>query len=263
VGVDINRNGNTTDLLSLGIFDGTADASLTLYSSVCDSAASFTPSKTILLISSPGWRIDATAKLSLNASSRVDIDPDFADARRLRSLAARLTKKEHVNPAFPAVGVSHYESAGVRALWCLSEIDAFARANPAETLLGYVSVVLTQLNIVTPAKRNMLLSSECCGIALFGNEVCLKCKGCGRDVEMRINPRIVRPFPSLDTCELKLTTWMDSSVPSSTKQGRLVVGNWCCRTRRGSSYSGATRRSSWVRASMCLGTWSSGCCCCA
>jgi hypothetical protein len=199
--IDINKTGKTTDLVSLGIFDATADASLTLYSSACDSAPIFVPSHTILLISSPGWRIDATAKLSLNAASRLDIDPDFPCARRLRSLASRLTKKEHVNPAFPAVDTSRFETASVRALWRLAELDAFARANPREQLLGYVSVVLTGLDIVTPAKRNMLLSGECCGIAVFGNEVELSCKGCAKKVEVRVNSRIVRsPAPISSSC---------------------------------------------------------------
>jgi hypothetical protein len=73
-------------------------------------------------------------------------------------------------------------------------MDDFARANPREQVVGYVSVVLTQLNIVTPYKRNMLMCNECCGIALFANETSAKCKGCERNVELRINPRIVRPF---------------------------------------------------------------------
>lgn len=41
------------------------------------------------------------AKLSLTANTRLDINPDMSDALWLRSLAQRLTKKEHVNPPFP------------------------------------------------------------------------------------------------------------------------------------------------------------------
>ena len=144
-----------------------------------------------MLISNPGWRIDKTAKLSLNANSRVDIDPDIGDARRLRALAQRLTKKEHVNPAFPAINTSFFEECPVRALYSFAEIDEFARANPREELIGYVSCIITSLNIVVPYKRNMLLSAECCGIALFANAVTTTCKQCDKEVELRINPRIV------------------------------------------------------------------------
>lgn len=190
--IDINRNGTTSELLTLGIFDDTADASLTLYSGLCDSASSLQPSKTVLLISNPGWRIEKTAKLSLNANSRVDIDSDIGDARRLRALAQRMTKKEHVNLPFPAIDVSCYEESPVRALYSFAEIDDFARANPREEFLGYVSCIIASLNIVVPYKRNMLLSAECCGIAVFANATSTTCKQCERTVELRINPRIVR-----------------------------------------------------------------------
>ncbi|UPX14921.1 uncharacterized protein EKO05_0005392 [Ascochyta rabiei] len=189
----INRNGTTSELLTLGIFDDTADASLTLYSGVCDSATSFQPSRTVLLISNPGWRIEKNAKLSLNANSRVDIDPDIGDARRLQTLAQRFTKKEHVNPAFPAIDVSFFEESPVRALYNFADIDEFARTNPQEELIGYVSCIITSLNIVVPYKRNMLLSAECCGIALFANTNNSICKQCEQEVELRINPRILGP----------------------------------------------------------------------
>lgn len=189
--VDINRNGTTSELLTLGIFDDTADASLTFYYELCDSASFFQPFKTVLLISSPGWRIEKTAKLSLNADSRIDIDPDIGDARRLRTLAQRLTKKEHVNPDFPVMDVSGFEGSPVRALYSFADIDNFARANPLEELIGYVSCIITSLNIVVPYKRNMLLSAECCGIALFANAITSTCKQCDKNTELRINPRIV------------------------------------------------------------------------
>jgi len=192
----MNRNGTTSELISLGIFDDTADASLTLYGGLSDSASSFQPSKTVLLISDPGWRIEKTAKLSLNGNSRLDIDPDMGDARRLRALAQRLTKKEHVNPAFPDVDVNNFETAPVRALYTLADVDDFVRANPTQKLVGYLSVVLTGLYIVTPFKRNMLMSNECCGIPVYANRVAVECRQCGEMVALRINPRIVRLLPS-------------------------------------------------------------------
>ncbi|KAH7371258.1 hypothetical protein BKA66DRAFT_470009 [Pyrenochaeta sp. MPI-SDFR-AT-0127] len=190
----INRNGTTSELVTLGIFDDTVAASLNLYGGLCDSASAFQPSKTILLISNPGWRIEKTAKLSINGNSRVDIDPDFGDARCLRALAQRLSKEEHVNPPFPDIDASHFEHAAVRALYTFAEIDECARLNPKETLFGYVSVIMTELNIVTPFKRNMLMSNECCGIPVFANSASAKCTQCDKAVALRINPRILGPI---------------------------------------------------------------------
>ncbi|KAH6179386.1 hypothetical protein HBI68_042830 [Parastagonospora nodorum] len=189
----INRNGTTSTLVSLAIFDATASASLTLYAPLCSSASSFTPSKTILLISNPGWRIDKTAKLTLNATSRLDIDPDLSDARRLRALAQRLTRREHVNPPFPAIDVGACERAQVRAKYTLADVDEFARANPRGCVTGYLSVIITSLDIVAPYKRNMLMCNECCGMEVYGNSLREKCRGCQRDVALRINPKILGP----------------------------------------------------------------------
>jgi hypothetical protein len=246
----MNRNGTTSELISLGIFDDTADASLTLYGCLCDSATSFQPSKTVLLISNPGWHIEKTAKLKLNGNSRLDIDPELGDARRLRLLAQRLTKKEHVNPAFPSdADVSEFENAAVRALYTLADLDDFVRANPREMVVGYLSVVLTQIDIVTPFKRNMLMSNECCGIAVFANRVSVQCAQCQRGVALRINPRIVCTLPLPSTafqCLMSLLTTF-SSVLSLMRRAKSAVGNWCCQTLRGSSCWAAPRNSLLVR----------------
>lgn len=180
----MNRNGTTSELISIGIFDDTADGQLTLYSSMCDSAPLFIASKTVLLISNPGWRIEKMAKLTLSGNSRIDIDPDMGDARRLRALAQKLTKKEHVNPPFPIADslIDGFKTAAIRALYTLADVDDVARSlsnkRSKETIAGYLSVIVTELNIVTTFRRNMLMSNECCGIPIFANNIEIKCKQC-------------------------------------------------------------------------------------
>lgn len=136
----------------------------------------------------------------------------MGDARRLRALAQRLTKKSHVNPPFPlsTETTNAFEQATVKALYTLADVDEVARslsnAHSKETIVGYLSVVITELNIVTPFKRNMLMSNECCGIPLFANSVRVTCKQCEKTVDLRINPRIVSllhhslPLLSFDHC---------------------------------------------------------------
>ncbi|KAF2112935.1 hypothetical protein BDV96DRAFT_497013 [Lophiotrema nucula] len=191
-----NKNGNTSELISMGVFDDTAEASLTLYGAVCGSTSHWQPSHTVLLISNPGWRIDRMAKLSLNANTRIDVDPDMADALWLRSLAQRLTKKEHINPPWPSeiFDTEEAETASVRILYTLADIDEFARANPKERFMGYISVLITELNIVTIFRRQMLMSTECCGIPLYANSTTGKCKQCDKHVPLRINPKIIGPI---------------------------------------------------------------------
>jgi len=216
----MNRNSTTSELITLGIFDDTCDGLLTLYSSMCDSASLFVPSETVLLISNPGWRIDKMAKLTISGNSRVDIDPDMGDARRLRALAQRLTKKEHVNPPFPIADdvVEGFENAAVRALYTLADVDDVARSlsskRSKETIAGYLSVIITELNIVTPFKRNMLMSNECCGIPIFANSTQVICKQCEKLVELRINPRIVSHSLSSST-SVPTITHSSSSLTNS------------------------------------------------
>ncbi|KAF2466043.1 uncharacterized protein BDR25DRAFT_336616 [Lindgomyces ingoldianus] len=202
-----NKSGTTSELISIGVFDDTAEATITLYGAVSSSASRWQPSHTVLLITSPGWRIDRIAKLSLNANTRVDVDPDTKDAAWLRSFAQRMTKKEHINPTFPGGGKSFplsvmvlatalraAETASVRILYTLADIDEFARANPREKFTGFISVLITELNIVTYYRRNMLMCTECCGIPLYANSVTGKCKQCERSVGLRVNPRILGPI---------------------------------------------------------------------
>jgi len=216
----MNRNGTTSELISIGIFDDTADGQLTLYSSMCDSASLFIASKTVLLISNPGWRIEKLVRLALSGNSRIDIDPDMGDARRLRALAQKLTKKEHVNPPFPIADslVDDFKTAAIRALYTLADVDDVARSlsnkRSKETIAGYLSVIVTELNIVTTFRRNMLMSNECCGIPIFANNIEIKCKQCGRMVKLRINPRIVSGLHS--------SRRSSRSIPDAFQLGALL-----------------------------------------
>ena len=131
-------------------------------------------------------------RLLLNSDSRIDINPNIDEAQRLRNLAQDLKRKEHVNPDFPEIDTAAFEAALVRPLFTLADVDNFMRSNPSEILTGYLSVVLTKLNIVKNFKRNMLMSNECCGSGVFANSKSTECNQCERLVSLRISPTIVR-----------------------------------------------------------------------
>lgn len=57
--------------------------------------------------------------------------------------------------------------------------------------MGYISVLITQLSFVINKKRNMLMSTECCGIPIFDNKITAQCKQCQKTVPLRINPKVV------------------------------------------------------------------------
>lgn len=61
-----------------------------------------------------------------------------------------------------------------------------------ERFMGYINVLITELNFVINKKRNMLMSTECCGIPIFDNKMTAQCKQCQKTVPLRINPKVVR-----------------------------------------------------------------------
>jgi hypothetical protein len=130
------------ELVDVGIFDDTGQACFTLTDAACSSASHWQPSHTVLLISKPlEWSLDKIPKLRMSSNTRVDVDPEMGDALWLRSLAQRLTKRDHVNPPFPEGGVSLQrfhddgtdtclvfdiqaaETAPLRMLFTLADID--------------------------------------------------------------------------------------------------------------------------------------------
>ena len=48
-----------------------------------------------------------------------------------------------------------------------------------------------EVKILDCFKRNMLLSGECCNMAAYANAVITKCKGCDKEMALRLNPRIL------------------------------------------------------------------------
>ncbi|KAI9872923.1 MAG: hypothetical protein M1830_001057, partial [Pleopsidium flavum] len=203
------KKGNPAEKLDIKVFDDTSEATLTLWGCVSTSAADWKPSHTILLISSPASKVDGRVWLSLRRATQVDVDPCMADADWLRAFARRLIKREHVNEPFPE-GVYDTEaimSSENRMLFNLAEVDDFARAAPSgtsllslhptrtelliETVMGYLNVILMELNLVTLHQRHMLFCTECCGVPLFANATTTRCKQCESVVALSINPRLV------------------------------------------------------------------------
>lgn len=190
------KNGDTKELVNVGLFDDTAEATLTLWGPMCGSVQDWKASGTVLLITNPGWRDGAKPSISLNASTMVEVDPDVEDATWLKAFATRLTRREHVNPDFPE-DIFDFEAlrfSQLRIKYTLADLDEFSRAAPTERFMGYMSVLMTELKLGLLQRRNMLMCNECCGVALYGNVLSLQCTRCKKHVPLRVNPRVVGPL---------------------------------------------------------------------
>lgn len=123
----------------------------------------------------------------------IDVDPDIPDADWLRRWALRQKSREAINPSFPlnTFQIDIVQSGPVRCLFTIADLDVFARCAPSETFQGYMSLLIVEFKLLEYWKRQMLLSGECCGIPIYANALTGVCKGCDKDIALRINPRIV------------------------------------------------------------------------
>lgn len=129
----------------------------------------------------------------MTAATIVDVDPDIPDADWLRRWSLRQRSREAINLPFPedVFDLQIIKYGPIRCLYTIGELDEFARAAPNETFQGYLSVLITEVKLHECWKRQMLFSSECCNIALYANATVAKCRGCDKNVNLRISPKII------------------------------------------------------------------------
>jgi hypothetical protein len=176
--------------LSVCICDQSTEATLSICHPLIPSAQGWEQYRTTLLISSPGRQ--PGRKLSIKARTLVEVDPDIDEAAWVRQWVQR--ENCPVNEHFPAdlFDIESTVQAPLRLQFTLASLDSFIRASPWQTHTGYLSVILTSLNIVSLWKRGQLFSMECCGVPIYANARSSRCEQCGTsEVHLRINPNLV------------------------------------------------------------------------
>lgn len=103
-------NEREMDIVEIMVFDNTHEAKLDIWEPQCWSAATWVPSRTVLLITNPLYRVERKNQISLEPSSFVDIDPAMQDAQWLREYALGKARREHVNPPCPENGMFSIKS---------------------------------------------------------------------------------------------------------------------------------------------------------
>jgi hypothetical protein len=126
----------------------------------------------------------------------IDINPAIPDAFWLRNFALCLTRREDINPPFPdkkLLDVKTAQEAPNQILFTFADLDEFARAAPTEKFVGWMSMVLTEINLSLLHRRSMLLCATHCGVPLYGNTPTATCKQCSVVLTLRLNPKILGP----------------------------------------------------------------------
>jgi len=133
------------------------------------------------------------AYLNITSATILDVDPSIPDADWLRRWSIRQRSREAVNPDFPGgvFNLDMIKTGPLRCLYTIGTLDEFARAAPSEIFQGYLSVLITEVRLRESRKRRMLFASECCSMPLYANDLVAACKGCDKNVPLRLNPKIV------------------------------------------------------------------------
>ncbi|KAE9375339.1 hypothetical protein N431DRAFT_542887 [Stipitochalara longipes BDJ] len=186
--------GGESELADVMLFDHTGEVRLTVWNEMIESAKSWKPGETVLLISNPGYRVGFNGKgnLAIIGGTMVDVEPEGADAEWLRKLSAGLTKKESLCLTVSEEwDVEACEYGVNRMLFTLVELDNWVRSDGNQTFSGFLSVTVLEMNLVSIHRRNMLMCAECCGVPIFSNNSQTPCRNCSKPLTLALNPRIV------------------------------------------------------------------------
>lgn len=109
----------------------------------------------VLLITSAALKLwEGKQQLSIAENTVIEVDPDIENASRLRRYAQKLLK--HSTKAlqkFPGNEVFNWERElndqnKVKLLYRLAELNDFAREYPEGRCIGYLSVIIVEMNLV-------------------------------------------------------------------------------------------------------------------
>ncbi|EZF35287.1 hypothetical protein H101_01167, partial [Trichophyton interdigitale H6] len=183
-----NSNNQTVPTVDVGVTDGHSRASLGLYGEAMKSGMKWIPNSTVLLISNASWK--PGSRLYLTSFTLIDVDPESVEAEELKRLAAR--RAEQVNPPFPTdlFDVDEFESSVQKIKFTFADIEEFANSTRSE-FMGYISVVLLDINLAALYKQNCLFCAECCNVPIFSNSNEAFCGQCELQVKLRLNPQII------------------------------------------------------------------------
>jgi hypothetical protein len=70
------------------------------------------------------------------------------------------------------------------------DADSISRS-PSPLITGYISTILTQINLTELVRRKMLFSMPCCDMPVYSNAIQGRCGQCAQSVHLRVNPDLV------------------------------------------------------------------------
>ena len=186
-----SKEGDPVRTLSVVICDESSEATLSISGPVVSSAILWKEHSTILLLSSPAKRLGHN--LTITTRTLIEINPNVSEAEHLRKWIQR--ENCPINEPFPVAlfDIEAITQAPIRLQFTLASLDSFIRALPSQPHTGYLSVILTKLNLLSLWKTRQLFSMQCrCGKPIYANARSGHCAACDTsDINLRINANLV------------------------------------------------------------------------
>jgi hypothetical protein len=183
------KAGTQFTTLDIGITDQSSLATLSLSQPLFNSAKLWLKNTTVLLISFPNLR--STHRLSATSRSHIDIDPDILEATTLRKYVQR--ESCPINHIFPedVFDIEALETSPMRLQFTFQSLSQFIAVGEEQVITGYISVILSQVNLMVLFVRRQVFSMECCGMPVYANTTRGRCGQCGNMVHLRVNPNLI------------------------------------------------------------------------
>ena len=159
--------------------------------------------------------------ISIRNSSQIIVNPRLRQVPKLRQLAMR----EHFpdNEDFPSelFDISDVAPDANKIQYTLAEFADTVSRNPLHQHVGYISVLLADIDLVGLAKKGCLFSMECCATMMFANCEHVFCDYCGEVATLYLNPNILREIVD-ETGSIRTDASYESAVSSTGVKSRYA-----------------------------------------
>ncbi|KAL7266342.1 hypothetical protein RUND412_011114 [Rhizina undulata] len=190
------KDGVTKDKVEVGVFDDSSESTLVLWGKLTTTATLWRASGTILLITSPRLTFWGNApQLTISKTTHVDVNPLIQDAKWLQNYAQKFLKTQTIFLPFPGNEIFDWEKeldAENRMLYTFADLDRFTRELPNKQCVGYLSLVIVELNLVKMFRQNSVICGMCCDLPVYSNTLQPICKNCDKPLATAsLNTRII------------------------------------------------------------------------
>ena len=175
----------------------------------------------MLLLSHMKRHPSLARSISITSLSQIIVDPRLRQVRELRHQAMKeyFPDNERLPPSL--FDSDNLTPAANKIQYTLAEFADTVSRNPLHQHVGYISVLLADIDLVGLAKKGCLFSMECCATMMFANCEHVFCDYCGEVATLYLNPNILREIVD-ETGSIRTDASYESAVSGTGVKSRYA-----------------------------------------